>query len=58
MLYFEVEDTGVGINPGELDNLFEAFVQTQTGKDLQEGTGLGLAITYQSVKLMGGKITV
>ena len=54
MLYFEVEDTGVGINPGELDNLFEAFVQTQTGKDLQEGTGLGLAITYQSVKLMGG----
>lgn len=54
MIYFEVEDTGVGINPEELDNLFEAFVQTQTGKYLQEGTGLGLAITYQSIKLMGG----
>jgi signal transduction histidine kinase/CBS domain-containing protein/CheY-like chemotaxis protein len=58
LIYFEVEDTGVGIATEELDNLFQAFVQTQTGKDLQEGTGLGLAITYHSIKLMGGKITV
>ena len=56
-IHFEVEDTGVGIAPNELDSLFEAFVQTKTGK-VQEGTGLGLAITRQFVNLMGGKIAV
>ncbi|HAG84463.1 MAG TPA: hypothetical protein DCL61_25735, partial [Cyanobacteria bacterium UBA12227] len=41
-LYFEVEDTGIGIAADELDKLFEAFVQTKTGQQSQEGTGLGL----------------
>ncbi|HEY9635479.1 MAG TPA: ATP-binding protein [Coleofasciculaceae cyanobacterium] len=57
-LTFEVEDTGVGIAPDELDSLFEAFVQTQAGKEAQEGTGLGLAISRKFVKLMGGEMTV
>jgi signal transduction histidine kinase/CheY-like chemotaxis protein len=55
---FEVEDTGPGIAPEELDSLFEAFVQTKTGKESQEGTGLGLPISRQFVQLMGGDITV
>ncbi|MGK7876493.1 MAG: AAA family ATPase [Xenococcaceae cyanobacterium] len=55
---FEVEDTGAGIAPDELDKLFEPFVQTQTGKQSQEGTGLGLAISRQFVKLMGGEMNV
>jgi signal transduction histidine kinase len=54
VLCFEIEDTGEGIAADELDSLFEAFVQTQTGKELQEGTGLGLVISHQFVKLMGG----
>jgi signal transduction histidine kinase/CheY-like chemotaxis protein len=55
---FEVEDTGAGIAAEDLDTLFEAFVQTTTGKESQEGTGLGLPITRSFVQLMGGEITV
>ncbi|WP_413161229.1 ATP-binding protein [Capilliphycus salinus ALCB114379] len=57
-LYFEVEDTGVGIATEELDQLFEAFSQTTSGKKVQEGTGLGLAISQKFVQLLGGKINV
>ncbi|MEG4578965.1 ATP-binding protein [Microcoleus sp. MON1_C5] len=57
-LHFEVEDTGPGIATNELDALFEAFVQTKTGKDSQEGTGLGLPISRKFVELMGGKMSV
>lgn len=57
-LNFEVADTGAGIAEGELDNLFEAFVQTQTGIASQEGTGLGLPISRKFVELMGGKMSV
>lgn len=57
-IYFEVEDTGSGIEPDELKQLFTAFVQTKTGKDAQEGTGLGLVISQQFVQLMGGEIIV
>jgi PAS domain S-box-containing protein len=57
-LYFEIEDTGPGIALDELDQLFRAFVQTQTGSESQQGTGLGLIISRQFVKLMGGEITV
>jgi predicted ATPase/signal transduction histidine kinase/CheY-like chemotaxis protein/tRNA A-37 threonylcarbamoyl transferase component Bud32 len=57
-LLFEVSDTGAGIAPEELDSLFEAFVQTKTGKESQEGTGLGLPISRKFVQLMGGDITV
>lgn len=55
---FEVEDTGYGIAPTELDSLFKAFVQTDAGRKSQEGTGLGLPISRQFVQLMGGDITV
>ncbi len=55
---FEVEDTGAGIATDELDKLFEAFVQTKTGRESQQGTGLGLAITRKFVQLMGGEISV
>ncbi|MCC3456830.1 MAG: PAS domain S-box protein [Microcoleus sp. PH2017_40_RAT_O_B] len=57
-LHFEIEDTGCGMTPDELDQLFQAFVQTKTGKTSQQGTGLGLAISQHFVKLMGDIITV
>ncbi|MCA1990617.1 MAG: response regulator [Coleofasciculus sp. S288] len=57
-IHFEVEDTGPGIAPDELATLFNAFVQTETGRNSQEGTGLGLAISQKFVELMGGKLTI
>lgn len=54
----EVADTGVGIAPEELTELFRPFVQTQSGVALQSGTGLGLAISKEFVRLMGGEFTV
>ncbi|MCP4356842.1 MAG: hypothetical protein GY796_02345 [Chloroflexi bacterium] len=56
-LHFEVEDTGSGIAPEEIDRLFEAFAQTESGRQSQEGTGLGLSISRQFVQLMGGDMT-
>ncbi|WP_242058794.1 CHASE2 domain-containing protein [Microcoleus sp. FACHB-SPT15] len=55
---FEIEDTGSGIAKEDLDKLFQPFVQTKTGQQLQEGTGLGLTIARSFVQLMGGEITV
>ncbi|WP_050779052.1 GAF domain-containing protein [Lyngbya sp. PCC 8106] len=57
-IYFEVEDTGLGIAPHELDRLFEAFSQTEAGFKSSEGTGLGLPISQRFVQLMGGEIKV
>jgi CheY-like chemotaxis protein len=54
----EVEDTGPGIAAEEIDLLFEAFGQTETGRKSKEGTGLGLPISQQFVQMMGGDITV
>ncbi|WP_445633553.1 histidine kinase [Nostoc sp. DSM 114161] len=57
-LDFEVEDTGIGISPDEIDRLFKPFVQTTAGIKSQQGTGLGLTISQKFVNLMGGNITV
>ena len=55
-LYFEVEDTGKGIAPEEIEQIFDPFVQTASGMQARSGTGLGLAISRQFVQLMGGDI--
>ncbi|GAB4280080.1 MAG: hypothetical protein Fur0025_07730 [Oscillatoriaceae cyanobacterium] len=57
-LFFEISDTGPGIAADELENLFSPFVQSQTGRDMQEGTGLGLAISRKLVQLMGGDMAI
>jgi hypothetical protein len=56
-IYFEIDDTGVGILPEELDSIFELFVQSSSGKKNQKGTGLGLSISREFIRLMGGDIT-
>ena len=56
-LSFSISDTGVGVAPEEMDQLFEAFVQTEAGRKSQEGTGLGLPISRQFAQLMGGDLT-
>ncbi|MBE7469739.1 MAG: hypothetical protein DPW09_28045 [Anaerolineae bacterium] len=58
ILQISISDTGPGIAPDEMDHLFEAFVQTETGRQMGEGTGLGLPISRKFVQLMGGDITV
>lgn len=57
-LYFEVQDTGLGIAPKELAQLFKPFSQTQSGRQASEGTGLGLVISHRFVELMGGEMGV
>ena len=57
-LSFEVSDTGPGIAADELEKLFAPFVQTQTGRSMQEGSGLGLAISRKLVQLMGGDMAI
>ncbi|MEA5536551.1 ATP-binding protein [Crocosphaera sp. XPORK-15E] len=57
-IQLEIEDTGQGIYPEEINKLFNAFEQTKSSINTQIGTGLGLYISRQFVELMGGKITV
>lgn len=58
ILAFEVRDTGPGIAPEDIPNLFDDFMQTQSGSNSFEGTGLGLPIARKFVQLMGGEIIV
>ena len=54
-----VQDTGVGISPDELANLFQKYQQTTSGKASEhKGTGLGLVISKMIVEAHGGKIWV
>jgi signal transduction histidine kinase len=55
---FEVQDSGPGIPPEDLEFIFEPFVQSSAGKKSEESTGLGLAISRQLARLMGGDLTV
>ncbi|MGF1537778.1 MAG: PAS domain S-box protein [Elainellaceae cyanobacterium] len=57
-LCFEVEDSGCGIKPDAMPQIFQAFVQSEVGFNTRSGTGLGLTITQKFVELMGGQITV
>jgi signal transduction histidine kinase len=69
-LMVRVTDTGVGIAPEALTNLFTEFYQvapssaaaggaaTAQSTDAREGTGLGLALTKKFVELHGGTVEV
>lgn len=51
-----VRDHGTGVPTGELEKIFEAFVQSSTSKDGSGGTGLGLAICKKIIDAHGGTI--
>jgi adenylate cyclase len=56
---FAVADTGIGMTPEQVNNLFEEFVQAdQTTARKYGGTGLGLAITRKLCRMMGGDTLV
>ena len=56
---FRVTDTGVGIAPEKMNELFEEFSQLDSDVARQQGgTGLGLAISQRFCRMLGGEITV
>lgn len=59
--YLSVKDTGKGIPPEQLSEIFKRFYQSDTNtrlKNSDTGYGLGLAIAHDIVKLHGGEILV
>ncbi len=59
LLSFEVRDTGIGMEPETVSQLFEPFVQADDSNTRNYGgMGLGLAIVHRLVTLMGGRIDV
>jgi PAS domain S-box-containing protein len=57
LLTFEVSDTGSGIEPEQLDRIFDAFTQTDSGATAG-GTGLGLTISRRLLQSMGADLSV
>ena len=56
---FEVEDTGIGIAPKDLDRVFEPFQRVENSRaPFEAGVGLGLTITRLLTQIMGGEIVV
>ncbi|WP_210437106.1 CHASE2 domain-containing protein [Oxynema aestuarii] len=58
MVRFEIEDTGIGMSPDQLEKIFQPFEQVGDNHRKAEGTGLGLAIGQQIVTLMGAQLQV
>lgn len=58
-LIFSITDTGIGISPEDIRNLFQAFVQIDSSLNRQyAGTGLGLTLVKQITELHGGYVNV
>ena len=58
-LRFTVHDTGIGLTPDQIKQLFKAFIQADASTTRNYGgSGLGLIISQRLVEIMGGKIWV
>lgn len=57
VLSFEISDTGAGIKPEDMEDLFSPFTRIDEKKNRSiEGTGLGISITKRLLDLMGGEL--
>ena len=57
-LVLDVEDTGIGIAPDDLDRIFHSFVQVDgSSTRLKDGVGLGLALSKDLAQRLGGSLT-
>jgi CheY-like chemotaxis protein len=58
-IHFEITDTGIGMEPDQIQRIFEPFVQADTSITRKYGgTGLGLSIAKSLIELMGGVLNV
>jgi PAS domain S-box-containing protein len=58
-IQFEISDTGIGIEPDRLEEIFDSYTQAKPSITRQfGGSGLGLTICKKLVKIMGGEINV
>lgn len=58
-VWISVEDTGIGISPSELSNIFEPFYRSPVATAAQiHGTGLGLFVAKHIAEAMGGRLSV
>jgi signal transduction histidine kinase/ActR/RegA family two-component response regulator len=51
-----VEDTGAGLSPEKITQLFQQFNRLGQESNTEEGTGIGLVMTKRLIELMGGEI--
>ena len=58
MIQVAVTDTGIGMSPEDLEQLFSKFFRSSSVKGSVPGTGLGLNITKNLIELHGGRIWV
>ena len=55
----QVQDSGIGVDEGEHDEIFKEFIQSSNqGNKLYQGTGLGLSICKKLVTMMGGTMKI
>ncbi|MDI1276177.1 PAS domain S-box protein [Methylobacter sp.] len=57
-LRFEIQDSGIGIDAGQLESIFKPFEQAADIQYSGGGTGLGLVISRELIRLMGSEIFV
>ncbi|MBI4780863.1 MAG: CHASE2 domain-containing protein [Oscillatoriophycideae cyanobacterium NC_groundwater_1537_Pr4_S-0.65um_50_18] len=55
---FQIEDTGIGMTPAQLEKIFLPFEQVGEASHKAEGTGLGLSISQRIVELMESQLNV
>ena len=48
-----IEDTGVGIRPGDLEKIFDLYYTTK-----EHGTGIGLSMVYRIIQMHDGEVEV